>query len=253
MNDNWNLELCHSLRRRIGRAVSRYAMIADGDRILIGLSGGKDSLLLLHALSELRRRSPIKFEIAACTAGMTGMDLSHLRDYCACREVEYIELELPVIEIIESRGERSPCSFCANMRRGLLCSWASEHGFGKLALGHTVDDAAETFFMNILRAGRAKSFLPSVLMSRAGVTVIRPLCGCTEAAIIDEVKRLELPVLQTVCPFAGHTERQRIRELIASLRSDIPDLYGKVTNALENLSGDDAWRIRACDNEGVSK
>ena len=237
----WREPLCHALRRRVGQALARWAMISPEDRVLVGLSGGKDSLVLLHALSDLRRRSPVKFELAACTVGLTGMDTSSLADYCAARGVPYTVLEQPIMEIIEERGERSPCSFCANMRRGRLCAWAAEQGFNKLALGHSLDDAVETFFMNLLRAGRARSFLPAVPMSRTGVTVIRPLVLSTEAAIIDEARRLELPILGTSCPYAGHTERQNVRERIAQLRKDVPDLYSKVLNALENLSGADAW------------
>ena len=118
----WDEPLCRALRRRIGRVLGRYRMIADGDRIVVGLSGGKDSLLLLHALSDLRRRSPVRFDLAACTVALTRMDVSHLREYCTARNVPYTALEHPIMEIIESRAERSPCSFCANMRRGVLSS-----------------------------------------------------------------------------------------------------------------------------------
>ena len=234
----------------MGRALARWGMIAPGDRVLVGLSGGKDSLVLLHALSDLRRRSPVKFELAACTVGLTGMNVSTLEGYCAAREVSYSVLEQPIMEIIAERGERSPCSFCANMRRGRLCAWAAEQGFNKLALGHSLDDAVETFFMNLLRAGRARSFLPCVSMSRTGVTVIRPLVLSTEAAVIDEARRLALPILKTPCPYAGHTERQNAREWIAKLRLDVPDLYGKVLNALESLTEADAWDAAPGAGEG---
>ena len=128
------------------------------------------------------------------------------------------------------------------MRRGILSSWASQNGFNKLALGHSLDDAAETFFMNLLNTGRAKSFQPTAHMSRTNITVIRPLVLATEAAIIDEAKRLNLPVIASSCPFAGHTERQRIREYIAELRKNVPDLYAKIVHALENLSDSESWK-----------
>lgn len=147
--------------------MARYPMIRRGDRVLVGLSGGKDSLLLVHALSDLRRRSPVRFSLEACTVALTGMDVSRIRAYCGARGVPYTALEHPIMEIIEERGERSPCSFCANMRRGILSSWAAENGFTRLALGHSLDDAAETFFMNLLQGGRARSFLPVAHMSRA--------------------------------------------------------------------------------------
>lgn len=239
----WSAPLCHALRRRIGRALARWRMIEPGDRVLVGLSGGKDSLVLLHALSDLRRRSPVSFDLAACTVGLTGMDTRGLAAYCAARDVPYAVAAQPIVEIIQERQERSPCSFCANMRRGVLSSWAAQHGFNRLALGHTMDDAAETFFMNLLQAGRARSFLPVVHMSRAGVTVIRPLVLSTEPAIVDEARRLALPVLaHASCPWAGRTERQRVRTFLSRLRADVPDLNGKLLNALERLSGQDAWR-----------
>jgi len=236
-------EINKSLRRKIGQALSNWNMIEAGDRVLAGLSGGKDSLVLLHALSDFQKRSPVKFFLAALSVKITGLNTEILKEYCEAKNIDYYVVEQPIIEIIKSRGEKSPCSFCANMRRGIISSWASENNFNKLALGHTLDDAAETFFMNLLHAGRAKSFQPVAYMSRTNIKVIRPLVLATEAAIIDEAKRLELPVVKSPCPFAGHTERQKIREFIADLRKKIPDLYSKIINALENLSDLDSWNF----------
>ena len=231
----------HSLRRKIGKALSQWQMIQEGDNVAVGLSGGKDSLILLHALHDLQRRSPVHFSLAAITVKLSGLDTSPLQSYCEALDIPYTVIEQDIIGIIHERNEKSPCSFCANMRRGIISSWASQNGYRKLALGHTLDDAVETFFMNLLHSGRAKSFQPKSLMTRTGVTVIRPLVLATESAIIDEVKRLELPVISSPCPFAGHTERQRIREYIAGLRKDIPDLYGKILHALQNLSDSESW------------
>ena len=217
-------------------------MIRENDRVLVGLSGGKDSILLLHALNDFKRRSPVKFSLSAITVKLSGLDTLPLKEYCDAKGIELNVVDQDIIGIIRARNEKSPCSFCANMRRGIISSWASQNNFQKLALGHTLDDSVETFFMNLFHAGRAKSFQPKVLMTRTGVTVIRPLVLSTEAAIIDEVQRLNLPVIKSPCPFAGHTERQRIREYIAGLRRDIPDLYGKILNALQNLSNSESWK-----------
>ena len=241
-NVKFNLPLCNSLRRKIGTALAKWKMIEENDRVLVGLSGGKDSLVLLHALSDFQKRSPVKFSLAALSVKITGLDTEILSEYCSEKNINYHVIEQPIIEIIKSRGERSPCSFCANMRRGIISSWASQNNFNKLALGHSLDDAVETFFMNLLHAGRAKSFQPVAYMSRTNIKVIRPLILSTEAAIIDEAKRLELPIVKSPCPFAGHTERQRTREFISELRQKIPDLYSKVLNALENLSELDSWK-----------
>jgi tRNA(Ile)-lysidine synthase TilS/MesJ len=249
VNRQWKNELSRGLRRSIGRAVGDFSMIGEGDRILLGLSGGKDSLVLLHALSEFRRRSPARFELAACTVAIAGgrapeADLSGLEDYCAAREVPYVALRHPIIEILENRNERSPCSFCANMRRGILSTHAQENGFGKLALGHSLDDAAETFFMNLLRAGRARSFQPKFFQDRTRVEVIRPLICTRESAVIAEARRLELPVLASNCPYAGKTERQRVKETLAGMTASYPDLYGNVLNALKTLSSSDRWNAQ---------
>ena len=245
--ENINLTLCNSLRKKIGQALSNWKMIEQGDKVLVGLSGGKDSLVLLHALSDFLKRSPVKFSLAALTVNIASsptlrLDTEPLKFYCDLKKIPYTVVEQPILEIIEARKEKSPCSFCANMRRGILSSWASQNGFNKLALGHTIDDATETFFMNILHAGRAKSFQPVAYMSRTNIKVIRPLVLATEAAIIDEAKRLELPVIKSPCPYAGHTERQWTREFIMDLRKKIPDLYAKIINALENLSENESWK-----------
>lgn len=241
-DNNWNNSLNKSLRRKIGSALTKWNMIHEGDNILVGLSGGKDSLVLLHALHDFSRRSPVKFSLAALSIRLAGMNLQPLHDYCSHLGIPYSVIEQDIISIINIRHEKSSCSFCANMRRGILSSWASQHGFSKLALGHSLDDAVETFFLNLLHTGRAQSFQPVAHMSRTGVTVIRPLVLSTEAAIIDEAKRLSLPIIASTCPFAGHTERQRIREFVAGLRAQIPDLYAKIVHALENLSDTESWR-----------
>ncbi len=237
----FNTPLCNSLRRKIGTALAKWHMIDEGDNVLVGLSGGKDSIILLHSLQDFRRRSPVKFSLSAFTVKLSGMDTDPLSQYCEAMKIRYVVHEQDIMSIIQARQERSPCSFCANMRRGILSTWASQNGCNKLALGHTLDDAVETFFMNLLHSGRAKSFQPKALMTRTGVTVIRPLVLATETAIIDEVKRSGLPVISSPCPYNGHTERQRIREYIADLRKNIPDLYSKILNALQNLSGSDSW------------
>ena len=242
LTQKYNEPINHSLRRKIGKAVSQWQMISENDKILVGLSGGKDSLILLHALHDLKRRSPVKFSLSALTVKLSGLETSALEEYCKAQNIPYPVIEQDIIGIIHARNEKSPCSFCANMRRGIISSWAAQNGYNKLALGHTLDDAVETFFMNLLHSGRAKSFQPKSLMTRTGVTVIRPLVLSTESAVIDEVKRLGLPVVESPCPFAGHTERQRSREYISGLRKDIPDLYGKILHALQNLSDSESWK-----------
>lgn len=249
MPEPWRLPLSKALRRKIGRGIGDFGMLEAGDRVLLGLSGGKDSLVLLHALDEFRRRSPIRFDLTACTVALTGMDVSRLEAYCRFKELPYFVLRHPTVEIIENRDERSPCSFCANLRRGMLSSRAAEGGFNKLALGHSLDDAVETFFMNLLRAGRAKSFQPRVYQDRSRLWVIRPLIYARESAVVAEAERLELPVLSTCCPYAGKTERQRTKEMLASMKKRVPDLFSNVLNALRSLDGADRWENISMENK----
>lgn len=249
MQPLWRQALAKSIRRKMGQAIADFGMIEENDHVLLGLSGGKDSLVLLHALSELRDRSPVHFSLSACTVTLTGMNVSQLEDYCRIRDVPYIVLPHPILEIIESRKERSPCSFCANIRRGMLSSCASEKGFNKLALGHSLDDAVETFFMNLFRAGRAKSFQPKVYQDRSGVTVIRPLIYTRESSIVDEAARLDLPILVTSCPYAGKTERQRTKEMLTELKKQFPDLHSNILNALLKLDSADGWQMCKNDKE----
>ncbi|MDR1622836.1 MAG: tRNA 2-thiocytidine biosynthesis protein TtcA [Synergistaceae bacterium] len=243
MNPRWLDPLAHSLRRGMGRALADFSMIREGDKVVLGLSGGKDTLVLLHALSEFRRRSPVHFELAACTVAFTGMDVSQLEDYCRARGVPYMVLRHPILEIIESRNERSPCSFCANLRRGMLNFRAREEGFNKLALGHNLDDAVETFFMNLFRAGRARSFQPKFFQDRTGIEVIRPLIYARETSIAEEARRLGLPILLGACPYAGRTERQRTKEMLAEMKTRVPDIFANVANALKTLDSSDRWRV----------
>ena len=237
-----NNSINKSLRRKIGTAITKWHMINQGDNILVGLSGGKDSILLLHSLNDLSKRSPVKFSVSALTVKLSGMNTDILENYCHELNIKYSVIEHDIIGIINLRGEKSPCSFCANMRRGILSNFASENNFNKLALGHTLDDAVETFFMNLYHTGRAKSFMPTAHMSRTNITVIRPLILTSESSVIDETKRLALPIIKTSCPFAGHTERQRIREHIAELKTRIPDIDMKIIHALENLNENDSWK-----------
>jgi tRNA(Ile)-lysidine synthase TilS/MesJ len=222
--------------------MGEFSMIRPRDRILVGLSGGKDSLLLTYALKFLETHSPVKFSTCACLVRASAMPVDPLRAFCDALNVPLTVVDRPIMEMIASRRERSPCSFCAKLRRGILCGHAQRHGFTSLALGHNLDDAIETAYMNLFRAGRFRSFRPKSFQDRTGVWIIRPLVYAPESQIIDEVKRLNLPVVSSGCPYAGRTERQRVKEWIAETRRDFPDLMPNTLNALRKLAGADAWR-----------
>ena len=231
------------LRKKIWAAMGDFRMIAPGDRILIGLSGGKDSLLLTLALAEFRRRSPVRFSLRACTVDITAgqMDTAALEAFCAGLHIPHTTYRHPITEIIEIRNERSPCSLCANIRRGILNARARDEGCNLLALGHNLDDAVETVLMNLFHTGRFRAFQPKFHQSRSGITVIRPLVLAEEQRIAREVRRLGLPVLPYVCPFSLETERSRTKKVLEQLSADNPRIKYNIVRALRTLDQRDRW------------
>lgn len=236
-------ELSIQLRKKVGIAVSEFQMIEENDRILIGLSGGKDSLVLTVALSALRRRSPVPFSLSACTVDLTGgtLDTSPLEAFCKSLGIPFFVRPYPVTDIIRARNERSPCSFCANIRRGILNGAAREAGCRSLALGHNLDDAVETVLLNLFHTGRFRSFQPKSLQSRSGVTLIRPLVLVEERRVLRDARRLGLPVLPYVCPFSLETERARAKKIVEELSARNPRIKYNIVHALRCLDGNDRW------------
>lgn len=232
------------LMSRMRAAMERYDMIAPGDRVAVGVSGGKDSLALLKGLAELRRFYPAPFEVVALTAdpGFFGKeaDYSAVQELCDELGVEYIIRRTELYKVIfETRKESNPCSLCARMRRGILHDMTKAAGCNKLALGHHMDDAAETFMMNLLSGGTIGSFRPVTYLSRKDLTVIRPMIFATEKEVAAAARRENLPVVKSPCPMDKTSERQKVKELIAALEKDYPNLRGKITGAMQrgNITG----------------
>ena len=226
-------------------AVDEYNMIEAGDRIAVGVSGGKDSVMLLKALCELRRFYPSEFSLVAVTLDMrfgnTDGDFSKIKNLCDEYGVEYAVKRTELAEIIfNERKESNPCSLCARMRRGILHDTAKEFNCSKIALGHHLDDAAETFMMNLLNEGRIGCFSPVTYLSRKDITMIRPLIYLTEAQIESAVKRLDLPVIESKCPANENTEREQTKALIKELSGRYGDVSQKIIGALKR-SGTDNW------------
>ncbi len=232
------------LMSRMRAAMERYDMIAPGDRVAVGVSGGKDSLALLKGLAELRRFYPAPFEVVALTAdpGFFGKeaDYSAVQELCDSLGVEYIIRRTELYKVIfETRKESNPCSLCARMRRGILHDMTKAAGCNKLALGHHMDDAAETFMMNLLSGGIIGSFRPVTYLSRKDLTVIRPMIFATEKEVASAARRENLPIVKSPCPMDKTSERQKVKELIAALEKDYPNLRGKITGAMQrgNITG----------------
>ncbi len=220
----------------VRRCVEDYRMIAPNDRLAVGVSGGKDSLLTLVALAQLRRFYPIPFTLEAITLemGMPGMDFSPVAALCETLEVPYQRIQVPVYQIVfEERREKNPCSLCAKLRRGSLNTALTERGIHKIALGHHYDDAIETLLMNLLFEGRIGCFQPVTYLNRTGVTQIRPLLYCREDEIRRTAERLRLPVVHNPCPADGSSRRQEIKELIGQLEKTYPDLKQKLFGGIQ--------------------
>ena len=220
----------------VRRCVEDYRMIAPNERLAVGVSGGKDSLLTLVALAQLRRFYPIPFTLEAITLemGMPGMDFSPVAALCETLEVPYQRIQVPVYQIVfEERREKNPCSLCAKLRRGSLHTALTERGIHKIALGHHYDDAIETLLMNLLFEGRIGCFQPVTYLNRTGVTQIRPLLYCREDEIRRTAERLRLPVVHNPCPADGSSRRQEIKELIGHLEKTYPDLKQKLFGSIQ--------------------
>lgn len=220
----------------VRRCVEDYHMIEPGDRIAVGVSGGKDSLLTLVSLARLQKFYPIPFAVEAITMemGMPGMDFSGVAALCEKLEVPYTRIQVPVYQIIfEERKEKNPCSLCAKLRRGSLHTALTERGIHKIALGHHYDDAVETLLMNLLFEGRIGCFQPVTYLDRTDITQIRPLLYCQEADIRRMAAQLALPVVKNTCPMDGHSRRQEVKELLAELEQRYPDLKKKLFGAVQ--------------------
>ncbi len=218
------------------RAVSDYEMIAPGDRVAVGVSAGKDSLTLLYALSALRRFYPVPFELIAITVdmGFDGMDFTPIADLCRELDVPYHVKKTEIAQIIFNiRKEKNPCSLCAKMRRGVLHSTAKELGCNKIAFGHHFDDVVETFMLNLFHEGRIGCFQPVTYLSRADITLIRPLIYMPEKDVRYFARREALPVVKAPCPADGHTEREEMKKLLDTLDREHKGLRHRIFGAMQ--------------------
>ena len=221
----------------IRRCVQDYNMIQEGDRIGVGVSGGKDSVALLAFLAELRKYNDKAFDVEAITIDMgLGMDYSPISDFCKQLDVTFnlVKTEIGPI-IFEHRKEKNPCSMCAKMRRGALNQAILDRGMNKLALGHHYDDAVETFMMSLIYEGRISCFQPVTDLDRTGIIQIRPMLYIHEKTIDSFVSRNALPVITTRCPVDKYTKREEIKKLVYDLSATYPDLKERIFGAMQRL------------------
>ena len=228
------------------RCVDDYSMIVENDSIAVGISGGKDSLLLLCALKHLQSYYPRKFHLEAITVdlGFEGMDFSPVSQLCRELDVPYTIIKTDIKEIVfDARKESNPCSLCSKMRRGALNSAIKERGISKLVLGHHFDDVVETFLMSLLYEGRISCFRPKTWMSRAGVWQIRPMLYAGELRISNLAAKLNLPVIQSPCPMDKTSKRYEVKQFVKALQSDYPDIKSKIFGAIQRLPLD-GWGLQ---------
>ncbi len=230
-------------------AMQKYRMVEDGDTIAVGVSGGKDSLALLYALSEMRRFYPKKYELKAVTIdpmfNSEPCDYTAIEELCGSLGVEYIVKRTQLADVIfNQRKEENPCSLCAKMRRGMLHDMAKELGCNKIALGHHLDDAVVTFYMNLLQGGKIGCFSPVSYLSRKDLHMIRPMVFASEKDVERAARKVGLPVIKSSCPVDNTTERQKIKELIDGLekQSGYSAIYQKTLGAMQRAAID-GWDI----------
>ncbi len=229
----------------VRRAVEDYDMIQEGDKISVGVSGGKDSLTAMIAMHELSKFYPKKFTVCAISIdmGFDNMDFTPVKKLCDDLGIEYILKKREIKEIIfDIRKESNPCSLCAKMRRGALNNLALEAGSNKIVLGHHNDDVLETFFLSLFYEGRISCFAPVTYLDRTKVYLLRPMIYVPEKVIRGYVKNAQLPVVHNTCPNDGHSKRQYMKDLILKLDRENKDLKKHMFTAVKN-GKIDGWDI----------
>ena len=219
----------------VRRCVEDYNMITPGEKVAVGVSGGKDSLVLLQLLAGLREYSDFELEAVTIDMGL-GMDYTPVREFCEKLGVPYTLVQTQIGPIIfDHRKEKNPCSMCSKMRRGALNQAILDRGIRKIALGHHYDDAVETFVMSLIYEGRISCFQPVTDLDRTGVIQIRPMLYIHERTVDNFATRMELPVVENRCPVDKNTKREEIKQLVYDLSRTYPDLKERIFGAMQRL------------------
>lgn len=231
---------------RVRDAVEHYGMIKNGDRIAVGLSGGKDSITLLFILKLLQKYSFMEFDLCGINIDLGfNNDFGEVEKLCRENDIRLIIEKTDIGDVIfEDRKEKNPCSLCSKLRKGALYRVCKREGYNVAALGHTTDDAIETFFLNMFQVGKLGIFSPCAEYEGKGIRVIRPMIYLSEETVLKVVKDENLPIVESNCPVNGKTKRQDMRELAGSLRNQFPDLNAKLISAFENIDERKMWKQR---------
>lgn len=232
------------------QALDAYDMIDPGDKIAVGLSGGKDSLALLYAMKHLQKFYPKSFDLCAVTVdlGFGNFDLKAAKIFCQKLSVPYTVVPTEISQIVfESRQESNPCALCAKMRKGALNKAAKDLGRNKIAYAHHRDDVIDTMMLSLIYEGRFHTFSPKTYLDRMDLFVIRPFLYVSEADIIGFKNRYQLPVCKNPCPVDGKTKREFVKNLIKSINTEAPGVKDRFFHAVAsgNISG---WPVNENNN-----
>ncbi|HCT84930.1 MAG TPA: tRNA 2-thiocytidine(32) synthetase TtcA [Candidatus Margulisbacteria bacterium] len=228
--------------RSAGKAVADFGLIKDGDNILVGLSGGKDSYTMVDVLLALQKKAPIQFSLTGITidSGFEGFKGETIEYYCKEKKVPFIYKKADILNIIKEHKNprKSVCSFCARLRRGALYTFAAEHGYNKIALGHHADDFIETVLMNMFYSGSLKAMAPYHVADDKRNIVIRPLVYVFEEDIITYALQKKFPIICCVCPVSkgAESKRNRVKRLLRELQEETPHIKSNILNSLSNVA-----------------
>jgi len=227
------------------KTIDNYEMINEGDKIAVGLSGGKDSFTLLMGLKALQRFYPKKFEIIAISInpGFEYFNSKFLKEKCKEIGIDFFEEKSNIKEIVfDIRKEQNPCSLCANLRRGIINSVAIREKCNKIALGHNQDDSIETFLLNFIYAGNLSTFAPISYMDRSKITLIRPLIDTPEKDIKKFIKRNNIEIMPKICPMDGISKREDMKQMILNLEKIIPNVRANMIGAIKRAKIN-GWKV----------
>ncbi|MFZ5596512.1 MAG: tRNA 2-thiocytidine biosynthesis TtcA family protein [Bacillota bacterium] len=232
-----------SVLARVKRAITDYDMIRDGDRVAVGLSGGKDSGVLLFALDRIRKTAPVEFEIYGIFLDLGfGMDFSPLVEFCRRLDVPFRYQPTDIAQIVfDVRNEKNPCALCSTLRRGALNDLALGMGCNRVALGHHLDDVVDTFFLSLFYTGQLRTFSPNTFLDRTGLHMVRPLVYLSQETILEIAARENVPVIKNPCPASGYTKREDVKALVSGLTLKYPDLREKVLSSLQGADMKNLW------------
>ncbi len=240
------LSLPRSMVRTIQRAVVEFEMLAQGDKVLVGLSGGKDSTFLLYALTVFSKHLPFPVELGGITIDLgfkeeSEMDFDSLREMCDSLGVPFNVVRAELADDILHNPQQNPCARCSYFRRAIIHNYAKTNGYNKVAFAHHLDDAVETFLMSIIYSGQITTFLPNTYLDKTGVTVIRPLVYLRESEIAGAGRKLGLPVTPSPCPLDRHTKREAVKVLIRNLKKDNPNVFAHLAAAMRDSRNAQLW------------